>query len=220
MTDRRFDRRRRLGRMSDVNPRIPREPGRTLGPERRLRGLVQLEADEAPSAPPSASPLGRLGRRLGPKGRFLAVAMFIGAGITVGSIYWDRWSNESATAANHSNAAQVSLGHSLYDQHCAFCHGPDLAGKPGWDGDFPTGGRPPLPLDGSGAIARLTDRDLFDVTKFGGQPFSPPTYKNDMPGFEGRLADADLWAIIAFMKSRWPEAALEQQRQVAKERAG
>ena len=217
MTERRFDRQRRLGRMAGMNPRVPREPGRTLDPERRLRGLVQLEDDGA-EAP--ASPLGRIGRRLGAKGRFLVVAIFIGVGITVGSVYWDRWSNESATAADHANPAQVALGHTLYDQHCAFCHGQDLAGKPDWDGDYPTGGRPPLPLDGSGAIARLGDRDLFDVTKFGGQPFSPPTYKNDMPGFEGRLADADIWAILAFVKSRWPDEVRERQKEAAKNREG
>src|SRR3546814_8098208 len=100
---------------------------------------------------------------------------------------WDRWNSDHATAADHANPAQVALGHSLYDQHCAFCLGADLAGKPGWDGDYPAGGRPAVPLDGSGAVARLGDRDLFDVTKFGGQPFSPPDYRNAMPGFEGRL---------------------------------
>jgi len=218
MTERRFDRQRRLGRMAGMNPRVPREPGRTLDPERRLRGLVRVEDDDDFAVP--ASPLDRIGRRLGAKGRFLVVAIFIGVGITVGSIYWDRWSNESATAADHTNPAQVALGHSLYDQHCAFCHGADLAGKPGWDGDYPTGGRPPLPLDGSGAIARLGDRDLFDITKFGGQPFSPPTYKNDMPGFEGRLADADIWAILAFAKSRWPAEVRERQKEAAKDREG
>lgn len=205
--------------MADMDPRVPREPGRTLDPERRLRGLVQVEDDVA-AGPSASSPLGRLGRRLGPKGRFVTVAAVIAAGITVASIYWDRLSNETATAADFANPAQVALGHSLYDQHCAFCHGAELAGKPGWDGDYPTGGRPPLPLDGAGAIARLSDRDLFDIAKFGGQPFSPPTYKNDMPGFEGRLADADLWAIIAFVKSRWPEPVREQQREAAKAREG
>src|SRR3546814_13862786 len=84
---------------------------------------------------------------------------------------WDRWNSDHATAADHANPAQVALGHSLYDQHCAFCHGADLAGKPGWDGDYPAGGRPAVPLDGRGAVARLGDRDLFDVTQFGRQPF-------------------------------------------------
>lgn len=218
MTERRFDRRRRLGRMADIDPRVPRAPGRTLDPERRLRGLVDIQPDAEPG--PASSPLGRLGRRLGPKGRFLVVGTIIGAAITAGSIYWDRWSNDHATAADHANPAQVALGRSLYDQHCAFCHGNDLAGKPGWDGNYPAGGRPPLPLDGSGAISRLGDRDLFDVAKFGGQPFSPPEYRNAMPGFEGRLADADIWAILAFVKSRWPEAVRERQRELAKAGGG
>lgn len=219
MTERRFDRRRRLSRMSAVNPRVPRAPGRTLDPERRLRGLVEIEEDDDAIDSSSSSALGRLGRRLGPKGRFLAAAIVIGAGITMGSIYVERWSADTATAADFTNPAQVALGHSLYDQHCAFCHGADLAGRDGWDGDYPNGGRPPLPLDGSGATWRMADRDIFDVIKFGGQPFSPPTYKNDMPGFEGRLSDADLWAIVAFVKSRWPAEAREKQKQAAAERA-
>ena len=218
MTDRRFDRRRRLSRMADVNPRVPRAPGRTLEPERRLRGLVDLPQDDEAAGP--ASPFGRLGRRLGAKGRFLAAATIIGGVITAGSLYWDRVSNQSATIADHTNVSQVALGYSLYNQHCAFCHGAALEGRDGWDGDYPTGGRPALPLDGSAAIWRLSDRDLFDVSKFGGQPFSPPTYRNDMPGFEGQLADADLWAIIAFVKSRWPEETHLRQQEAAKEREG
>ena len=219
MTERRFDRRRRLGRIPAADPRVPRTPGRTLDPERRLRGLVDLPDDDSAAAGPPST-LGRLGRRLGAKGRFLVVAMFIGAAITIGSIYWDRWSNETATVADHANPAQVALGHSLYDQHCAFCHGAALEGRAGWDGDYPAGKRPALPLDGTAAIWRLADRDLFDVTKFGGQPFSPPSYENGMPGFEGRLADADIWAILAYVKSRWPEEVRERQREAAGEREG
>ena len=94
MTDRRFDRRRRLSRMAAVNPRVPRAPGRALDPERRLRGLVEIEEDDDAIDSSSTSTLGRLGRRLGPKGRFLAVAIAIGTGITVASIYLERWSNE------------------------------------------------------------------------------------------------------------------------------
>src|SRR5690606_15294047 len=111
---------------------------------------------------------------------------------------------------------QVALGHSLYDQHCAFCHGTDLAGKPGWDGDYPAGGRPAVPLDGSGAIARLGDRHLFDLTKFGGPPLSPTDDRHGMPGLQGLLADADIWAILAFVKSRWPEGARGRQKEVAR----
>ena len=85
--------------------------------------------------------------------------------------------------------------------------------KPGWDGQYPAGGRPALPLDGETAITRLSDQDIMDVTKYGGQPFSPADYENDMPGFEMQLSDADIWAIVAFIKSRWSEDAIERQRE-------
>ncbi|MFX4219962.1 MAG: c-type cytochrome [Thalassobaculum sp.] len=58
------------------------------------------------------------------------------------------------------------------------------------------------------------------MIKYGGQPFSPPTYVNDMPAFEGELADADIWAIIAYTKSTWPEEALVRQKEATAESQG
>ncbi len=193
-----------------LDARIPRDPGRTLGPERRLRGLVE---EETAQEVPRTGLVGDLSRKLGPRGRFLAAAMLIGASITAGSLFWERYSSTTSTAADHTNLAQVGLGHTLYDQHCAYCHGADLAGQEGWDGEFPDGRRPALPLEGTAPIWRLTDRDMFDITKFGGQPFSPPSYRNEMPAYESLLADADIWAILAFIKSRWPEDVHERQQE-------
>jgi mono/diheme cytochrome c family protein len=48
----------------------------------------------------------------------------------------------------------------------------------------------------------MTDRDVFDIIKYGGQPFSPDDYKNNMPGFEMQLDDKSIWAILAYIKSR------------------
>jgi mono/diheme cytochrome c family protein len=216
MRDARTARRERRARLEQrLSGRIPKAPGRTIDPARRLRGLVDTEEDAPP--PVSRGLIGDAAAKLGPRGRFLAAAVFIGAMITGGSVFWDRYSNQTAISADHTNAAQVGLGRSLYGQHCAYCHGVDLAGKPGWDGEYPDGSRPALPLDGSAPIWRLSDRDIFDVTKFGGQPFSPPSYRNEMPAFEGQLADADIWAILAFIKSRWPEETRAKQQEVAAE---
>lgn len=198
--------------MSRVDPRIPRAPGRTLDRDRRLRGLVEEERDEVG---PQTHLLGSLGRKLGPKGRFLAAAVLIGALITGGSLAWERYTTTVATVADHMNPAQIGLGQALYEQNCAYCHGTDLGGQPGWQGSFPNGERPALPLDGRGPIARLSDRDLFDITKFGGQPFSPPSYVNRMPAFENQLADADIWAILAYVKSRWSPETLALQKELA-----
>jgi mono/diheme cytochrome c family protein len=196
-----------------LSGRIPKAPGRAIDPARRLRGLVDTQEDD-PTAPPRGGIAG-LAARLGPKGRFLAAAVVIGSLITAADIFWERYTNGTAISADHTNAAQVGLGHSLYDQQCAFCHGGDLAGKPGWDAEYPEGGRPPVPLDGSAPTWRLSDRDLFDVIRYGGQPFSPASYRNGMPAFETELSDADIWAIIAFFKSRWPEDAHTRQKEAA-----
>ncbi|MDF1793585.1 MAG: c-type cytochrome [Thalassobaculaceae bacterium] len=216
MRDVKTARRKRRARLEQrMSGRIPKAPGRTLDPARRLRGLVDQEEDAPAQGRQSFA--NDVSARLGPRGRFLAAAIFIGALITGADIFWERYSNQTAVSADHTNAAQVGLGHSLYDQHCAFCHGADLAGKQGWDGEFPDGGRPAVPLDGTAPIWRLSDRDIFDVVKFGGQPFSPASYRNEMPAFETALADADIWAILAFIKSRWPEATHTRQKEATDE---
>jgi mono/diheme cytochrome c family protein len=182
--------------------------------------LLDLIDDEERSGA-AARPVGtlrRLGRRLGPKGRFLAVAVVIAAAITLVTVSWERFEARTTQSADPRNAAQVALGKSLYASHCAYCHGDRLEGKPGWDGEHPDGRRPALPLDGTGAIWRLGDHDLRDVIKYGGQPFSPPTYQNDMPGYEMQLSDADIWALVAFVKSTWPEDVIKHQAEAAEER--
>lgn len=216
MRDPKTARRERRARLEQrMSGRIPKAPGRTIDPARRLRGLVDTEEDPRPVK--KGSMAGDFAARLGPKGRFLAAAVFIGATITVGDLMWERYTNQIAVSADHTNAAQVGLGHTLYDQHCAFCHGADLKGKPGWDGEFPDGNRPALPLDGAAPIWRLSDRDIFDVVKYGGQPFSPPSYHNAMPAFETELADADIWAILSYVKSHWTEETHTRQKETTAE---
>jgi len=74
-----------------------------------------------------------------------------------------------------------------------------------------------LALNGDGAIRRFSDQVIFKAVKFPDQPFPPSDYKNDMPGFEMQLSDADMWAIVAHMKGIWPEAVIESQRAMIEE---
>lgn len=202
--------RRRKKRIEEM--RLGRLPG-----GRRGEREISIEIDDDKPANPASALVPRFLKRLGPKERFLAFAVLIALAITVSTIYYDRHVAKNEVAADRLNEAQVALGKSLYQANCAFCHGDNLEGKPGWDGQYPSGGRPALPLDGETAITRLSDQDIMDVTKYGGQPFSPSDYKNDMPGFEMQLSDGDIWAIVAFIKSRWSDEAIERQR-VAQEK--
>ena len=214
--ERRFRRKDRLARLAG---KIPKDGQRSVIAERRLKQLLDDEERRHPEEDEMAlSMIGKLRKKLGSRGAFLVFATMIGAAITLSYMYWERYTVEVSTGADPKNEAQVGLGHTLYTQHCAFCHGAELQGQAGWEGNYPNGGRPALPLNGSGAIWRLSDHDLFDVTKYGGQAFSPKSYKNEMPAFETQLAEADIWAILAYMKSYWPQEVIAKQLEAEKER--
>lgn len=42
------------------------------------------------------------------------------------------------------------------------------------------------------------------MTKYGIQKFAGPDYKTDMPAFEKKLTDAEIIAVLSYIKSRWP----------------
>lgn len=202
--------------------RLARMRARALGGERRsdrlLREIVAEAEEEVEAAELGLA--ARVSRKLGPKGRFLAIATLIGIAITAVSIYYERRLVATAVHADWQDPVLVSEGRALYRDNCAFCHGDSLEGQPGWDGDYPRGHRPALPLDGTAPIWRLSDDDIFDVVKYGGQPFSPRSYKNDMPGFEMQLPDAGIWALVAFIKSRWSDdTRIRQEKEAAMRRA-
>ena len=41
-----------------------------------------------------------------------------------------------------------------------------------------------------------------------------PGYQSDMPAFAGVLSDQEINAVIAFIKSRWPEPVRAQQQTI------
>ena len=48
----------------------------------------------------------------------------------------------------------------------------------------------------------------------GGAGMAPPGFNSAMPGFGGNLTDAEIWAVLAYIKSRWPKEVLARQRQI------
>ena len=115
--------------------------------------------------------------------------------------------------ADASNTGQVALGQQVYAAQCARCHGANLEGQPDWKAELPGGGRPAPPHDATGHTWHHADTLLFDIIKRGGQASSPADYKNNMPAFGSILSDDEIWAVLAYIKSRWPtdiQAAQEQ----------
>jgi mono/diheme cytochrome c family protein len=46
---------------------------------------------------------------------------------------------------------------------------------------------------------------LFKMTKFGPAVLIGGDYKTDMPGFKDILSDAEIIAVLSYIKSTWPE---------------
>jgi mono/diheme cytochrome c family protein len=98
----------------------------------------------------------------------------------------------------------VAQGGALYAEHCAACHGADLEGQPNWQEPLPDGTMPAPPHDASGHTWHHSDRDLFLITKHG-MSAVVPGYDSGMPAYEGVLTDEEIRAVLAYIKSTWPE---------------
>jgi len=114
--------------------------------------------------------------------------------------------------ADPENPEQVAQGKGLYEQYCASCHGANLEGEANWRRRKPNGRLPAPPHDRSGHTWHHTDSQIFEVTKRGVKPpLVSERYQSDMDGFAEKLRDAEIWAIIAYIKSRWPQDIRERQ---------
>jgi mono/diheme cytochrome c family protein len=116
--------------------------------------------------------------------------------------------------ADPNDAVQVALGKTVYDAQCALCHGANLEGQPNWQTRNANGRLPAPPHDASGHTWHHPDAVLFGITKNGIGAYAPAGYQSDMPAFGGVLSDAEIWAVLAYIKSRWPEDVRVKQEHI------
>ena len=109
--------------------------------------------------------------------------------------------------------AQLALGGSLYGEHCAACHGAELEGQANWRQRDPEGLLPAPPHDESGHTWHHPDRQLFEITKLGTAALIGPDYQTTMGPFAEVLSDDEIRAVLAYIKSRWPENIRTRQAQ-------
>jgi mono/diheme cytochrome c family protein len=115
--------------------------------------------------------------------------------------------------ADPNDSAQVAQGRAVYRAQCASCHGANLEGQPDWRVRLPNGRLPAPPHDESGHTWHHPDRVLFEITRDGIAAHAPKGYESDMPAFGSKLPDAEIWAVLAYIKSRWaPEVRARQAR--------
>jgi mono/diheme cytochrome c family protein len=113
----------------------------------------------------------------------------------------------------------LARGEKLYAQHCAACHGAKLEGQADWQKRLPNGRFPAPPHDDSGHTWHHPDEVLFGITKHGMvPPYAPAGYESDMPAFAGTLSDAEIQAVLAFIKSRWSSSVLQHRAEMLRGR--
>jgi len=120
---------------------------------------------------------------------------------------WFLWGRgaEAQSGADPNDKALVALGEKVYAKACASCHGANLEGDKNWKERKPDGTFGAPPHDATGHTWHHPDVLLFQITKFGGASVAPADFKSAMPAFKDQLSDREIWAVLSFIKSRWPE---------------
>ncbi len=103
----------------------------------------------------------------------------------------------------------IGNGQILYVEHCASCHGVKLEGQPNWRRPGEDGILPAPPHDGSGHTWHHDNQLLFDYTKLGGESLMKARgivgFKSGMPGLGDIMSDEDIWDVLAYIRSTWPQ---------------
>jgi mono/diheme cytochrome c family protein len=119
-----------------------------------------------------------------------------------------------SAGAEDADQTQIARGQSLYGAHCASCHGKNLEGQPDWQTRLPTGRLPAPPHDASGHTWHHPDKVLLGITRNGLKPYAGGDYESDMPAFASILTDQEIGAVLAFIKSTWPDREREYQNRM------
>lgn len=127
---------------------------------------------------------------------------------------WSVWSDSKPATMDAADIKSVEKGRTLYAKECAACHGANLEGQPNWRFRAASGRMPAPPHDPSGHTWHHGDQVLFNITKYGPAAY-PSGYVTDMPAFADRLSDHEIAAIIAYIKSTWPNEIQARQRQAS-----
>ncbi len=143
--------------------------------------------------------------------RLVIVTASVVVALVLGGIWYDRSRSTAQIWADPSDHDLVRLGGAAYRTQCASCHGANLEGQANWRGRLPDGSLPAPPHNEKGHTWHHSDKILFDITKHGGQRNAPPGFVSRMPGFGGTMSDKEIHAVLAYIKSRWPDAIRERQ---------
>lgn len=128
-------------------------------------------------------------------------ALLVGAVLVI----FAAWRYAGTASIGTMTAQLLAQGRQVYADQCASCHGAGLEGQPDWKSPLPSGRLPAPPHDATGHTWHHADDVLFRLVKEGTAAVVGGGYESDMPGFGDVLSDAEIQAVLAYIKSTWPE---------------
>ncbi len=112
-------------------------------------------------------------------------------------------------AAHELENRDITNGQALYAENCAACHGAQLQGQPNWQTPDENGTMRAPPHDASGHTWHHDNQLLFDYTWLGGQQSLAARgvtgFSSNMPAFQDTIIQEDVWDILGYIRSTWPE---------------
>ena len=135
----------------------------------------------------------------------------LAAVIVAAALGWFVLAPAEPDRADTADAKLVAQGQVVYGQQCAGCHGANLEGEPEWRTRRADGMLPAPPHDATGHTWHHSDAALFDITRRGTAAVVGGSYRSNMPAFGKVLSDREIWAALAYIKSRWPADVREAQ---------
>jgi mono/diheme cytochrome c family protein len=140
----------------------------------------------------------------------LTALLLIGGGAAI-LLYRPTPAQAITVNAQPVSAEQLALGEQLYNANCATCHGVEGEGQPNWKEPNDNGVYPAPPHDGEGHTWHHADDLLLDIIANGGGEFSP---NSGMPGYKEVLTEAEMVAVLAYIKTFWGPQEMDFQNQV------
>ncbi len=137
-------------------------------------------------------------------------------GLLIGGLTASILGNWASAATNPIASEEViAQGRQVYADQCSACHGATLEGQPDWRLPLPSGRLPAPPHDASGHTWHHSDDVLFRIVSEGTAAIVGGGYESDMPGFRDVLMDAEIRAVLEYIKSTWPERERSYQESVS-----
>lgn len=125
--------------------------------------------------------------------------------------------NEPGVRLRPDDGKVLAQGAQVYAAHCAACHGANLQGQPNWRERDAAGRLPAPPHDATGHTWHHPDEVLFNITKLGiAKAANLKDYDTAMPAFAGVLSDAEIIAVLSWIKAQWPAEIRAQQDEVTR----